>query len=78
MKIFLIVIGCILLYIFGAFVTLTIKDIDEESILIVAFWPVTILFFAICLLYMKLKKFSIAIVETIYQVCHDKKEDKDE
>lgn len=91
MKVFLIVIGCILVYIFGAFVTFIItlyidrcefgaqfayEDIDEANIGISVAWPATIWFIAGYLLYMKLKKFSIAIVEILYQMNH--KEDKDD
>lgn len=89
MKIFLIVIGCILLYIFGVFVTFTLllyidrcvygaqvayEDIDESNIGISIAWPATIWFLVGFLLYLKLKKFSIAIVEILYHVNH--KEDK--
>ena len=91
MKIFLIVIGCIILYILGVFVTFTLllyidrcifgaqmayEDIDEENIWISFTWPVTIWFLVGYLLFLKLKKFAIAIVEILYQVNH--KEDKDE
>lgn len=91
MKIFLIVIGCILLYIFGVFITFTLtlyidrcafgaqiayEDIDEANIGISIAWPATIWFLIGYLLYLKFKKFSIAIVEILYQVNH--KEDKDE
>ena len=91
MKTFLIIIGCIFLYLFGVFVTFTLilymercefgaqlvyEDIDTAIFGASFVWPITIWFVAIYLLYMKLKKFSIAIVEILYQVNH--KEDKDE
>lgn len=91
MKTFLIVIGCILLYIFGVFVTFTMtlyidrcefgaqvayKDIDESNFGIAFAWPVTIWFLIGYILFLKFKKFSIAIVEILYQVNH--KENKDE
>lgn len=89
MKTFLIVIGCILLYIFGVFVTFTMllyidrcefgaqlayEDIDESTIGISVAWPATIWFIVGYLLYLKLRKFSIAIVEILYHVNH--KEDE--
>ena len=91
MKIFLIVIGCILMYLFGVFVTFTLmlyidrcvygaqwayEDIDEANIGISFAWPATIWFLIGYLLFLKFKKFSIAIVEILYQVSH--KEDKNE
>lgn len=91
MKTFLIIIGCIFLYIFGVFVAFTLilyidrcvfesttvyEYIDEDDIGAAFLWPVTIWFVVGYILYMKLKKLSIAIVEVLYQVNH--KEDKDE
>ena len=91
MKIFLIVIGCILLYIFGVFITFTLTlyidrcefgaqlaydDIDDANFGTAFFWPISIWFLIGYLLYFNFKKFSIAIVEILYQVNH--KEDEDE
>lgn len=92
MKVFLIVIGCILLYIFGAFVTFVMglyidrselgaefayEDIDESDIGIIFAWPLTILFIGGYLMILKLKKYAIAITEVLYQIHHNE-EDKDE
>lgn len=93
MKIFLIVVGCILLYIIGVFVTFTLtlyidrcvfesttvyEYMDGDDIEFAFFWPLTIWFVVGYILYMKLKKLSIAIVETLYQVNHKEDEDEDE
>lgn len=90
MKIFLIIIGCIFLYIFGAFISFVLLlycdrcnfepstaygDIDDfDNLWIVLFWPLTIWFALGYLLYLKLKKYAIALTEIIYQTNH--KEDK--
>lgn len=91
MKTFLIIIGCIFLYIFGAFITfvsslyidrcylestMVYDDIDPEHIEISLFWPLSIWIVLGCLLYLKLKKYAIAITEILYQINH--KENKDE
>ncbi len=89
MKTFLIIIGCIFLYIFGAFITLVLSlycercefgpdwaydDIGGNFIGIALFWPITIWFVLGYFLYLKLKKYAIAITEVLYQINH--KEDK--
>lgn len=91
MKIFLIIIGCIFLYIFGAFITFVLclycdrceydasvvySDIDNpDGIPIVLLWPLTIWFPLGYLLYLKLRKYAIAITEVLYQINH--KENKE-
>lgn len=85
MKIFLIIIGCVFLYIFGAFITLVLvlycdrsefgpslayKDIDEANMVVSLCWPLTIWFVLGYLLYLKLKKYAIAITEVLYQINH--------
>ncbi len=89
MKTFLIIIGCILLYIFGGFITFVLflyidrcefkpsiayddTDLDHIDVL---FWPLTIWLALGYLLYLKLKKYAIAITEVLYQINH--KEDED-
>ena len=89
MKIFLIIIGCIFLYIFGAFITFVLflycvrcefepsavyDDIDSDFILGSLLWPIFIWIVLGYLLYSKLKKYAIAITEILYQINH--KEDK--
>ena len=91
MKTFLIIIGCIFLYIFGAFITFVVflygdrcefgpyiayDDIDLAQLGVVLVWPLTIWFALGYLLYLKLKKYAIAITEVLYQINH--KEDKDD
>lgn len=91
MKIFLIIIGCILLYIFGGFATFVLflyldrcefgpsmvyDDIDADNIAVSLLWPLTIWFALVYLLYLKLKKYAIAITEILYQINH--KENKDD
>lgn len=91
MKTFLIIIGCIFLYIFGAFITFVLylycdrcefessvvyDDIDLEYLWIALLWPLTIWFALVYLLYLKLKKYAIAITEVLYQINH--KENKDD
>lgn len=90
MKIFLIIIGCIFLYIFGAFITFVLflycercefepstvyNDIDSDFISGSLLWPISIWFLLGYLLYLKLKKYAIAITEILYQINH--KENKD-
>lgn len=92
MKIFLIIIGCILLYIFGFFVTYVMclyidrrewgstcaYDFFDESDIVFAFaWPLTIWFIGTYLVFLNLKKYAIAITEVLYQLNHNK-EDKDD
>ena len=91
MKTFLIIIGCIFLYILGIFMASVLflycercefepyqvyDDDNEELIMASLFWPITIWFALGYLLYLKLKKYAIAITEFLYQINH--KEDKDE
>lgn len=90
MKTFLIIIGCIFLYIFMSFITFVLclyydrcdfeasevyDGIDSDDVVIALFWPITIWLALGYLLYLKLKKYAIAIVEVLYQMNH--KEDKD-
>ena len=92
MKTFLIIIGCIFLYIFGAFITFVLilycdrcilestmvyDDIDLEYLGILLAWPLTIWIILGYLLYLKLKKYAIAITEILYQINHkgDKKDE---
>ena len=88
MKIFLIIIGCIFLYIFGAFITFVLclyydrcefgssmaYDDTGSNFMVSFVWPITIWFVLGNLLYLKLKKYAIAITEVLYQINH--KEDK--
>lgn len=91
MKTSLIIIGCIFLYIFVAFITLVLllycercnfdssiayDDIDMDYLWVALVWPLTIWFVLVYLLYLKLKKYAIAITEILYQINH--KEDEDE
>ena len=92
MKTFLIVIGCIFLYIFGAFIDFILilycdrcvfgdpdmvyDDIDLDAIGVLLFWPLTIWFPLGYLLCLKFKKYAIAITEILYQINH--KEDEDD
>ena len=91
MKIFLIIIGCIFLYIFGAFITFVLllyyerceyessmvyDDNDVEYFMVALVWPISIWFPLGYLLYLKIKKYAIAITEILYQINH--KENKDE
>ena len=90
MKTFLIIIGCIFLYILMAFITFILSlyldrcefepstvydDFVADSIIVSLAWPLTIWFALGYLLYLKLKKYAIAITEILYQINH--KEDKD-
>lgn len=85
MKIFLIVIGCIFLYIFGWFITFILclycdrcewgtdtyyDDILLTDIMASFLWPLTIWLLLAYLLYFKFKKYAIAITEIIYQANH--------
>ncbi len=90
MKIFLIIMGCILLYIFGVFITFVlflycercefdpsmVYDDFDNNLWVSFFWPLTIWFALGYLLCLKLKKYAIAITEVLYQINH--KEDQDE
>ena len=91
MKTFLIIIGCIFLYIFGAFITFVLflycercefgpsmayDDIDSDHLGVSLVWPLTIWFALGYILYLKLKKYAIAITEVLYQINH--KENKDD
>lgn len=90
MKTFLIIIGCIFLYILGIFMTSVLflycnrcdigssmaYDDNEVLLGLSVFWPITIWFALVYLLYLKLKKYAIAITEFLYQINH--KENKDE
>ena len=91
MKTFLIIIGCVFLYIFGAFITFVLSlycercelgpsmaydDIGSDLIVFLLLWPLTIWFVLGYLLYLKLKKYAITITEFLYQINH--KENKDE
>lgn len=89
MKTFLIIIGCIFLYIFGAFITFVLflycercefgssmaYDDDLDNIMPSLLWPLSIWLILIYLLYLKFKKYAIAITEVLYQINH--KEHKD-
>lgn len=93
MKTILIIIGCIFLYIFGVFITFVLflycercefessmvyDDIDVDHLGILLAWPLTIWFALGYLLYLKLKKYAIAITEILYQINHkENKDDKD-
>ena len=85
MKTFLIIIG----YILGVFITFVLilycdrcdfgpsmayDDIDEDFIGMLFAWPLTIWVALGYLLYLKLKKYAIAITEILYQINH--KEEK--
>lgn len=91
MKTFLIILGCISLYIFGAFITFVLflycercefgssmayDDIDSDHIANSLIWPITIWLPLGYLLCSKLKKYAIAITEVLYQINH--KENKNE
>lgn len=89
MKIFLIIIGCIFLYILGVFITCVLSlywdrceyessmvyDDFREHFCFSLGWPLTIWFMLGYLLYLKLGKCTIATTEFIYQITHNK-EDK--
>lgn len=90
MKTFLIIIGCIFLYIFGGFITfvlylycdrcefgpsITYDNNIESNFYCSLVWPLGIWFILVYLLSLKLKKYAIAITEVLYQINH--KEDKD-
>ena len=90
MKTFLIIIGCIFIYILGAFISFVLflycercesgssmiyDDIDLEYLGISVVWPLTIWFALGYLLYLKLKKFAIAITEVLYQINHKENEE---
>ena len=92
MKIFLIIIGCIFLYIFVAFIdfvlliyserceyepSMVYSDIDVGDFIISFLWPVTIWLILGYLLYIKLKKYVIAITEVLYQINHKENKDAD-
>lgn len=89
-KTFLIIIGCIFLYIFGVFITFVLylyydrckfgpsiayDDIDSDFGASLV-WPLSIWILLGFLLHLKLKKYAIAITEVLYQINH--KEDKDD
>ena len=91
MKTFLIIIGCIFLYIFGGFITcilflycdrceygpsMTYDDTNLDNIGISFLWPLAIWFALGYLLYLKLKKYAIAITEVLYQINHKENEDE--
>ena len=92
MKTFLIIIGCIFLYIFVCFITVVLflycdrcdfgpskayDDIDSDHIWASLFWPITIWLVLGYLLCLKLKKYAIAITEVLYQINHkETKNDK--
>lgn len=90
MKTFLIVIGCIFLYFFGAFIAFVlflycercefgadwVYDDNADLLGASVVWPITIWFALGYLLYLKFKKYAIAITEILYQINH--KENKDE
>ena len=91
MKTFLIIIGCIFLYIFGFFITFVLflysercefgpsmayDDIDANNIGASLLWPLSIWFVLGYLLYLKLKKYAIAITEVLYQINHKEGEDE--
>lgn len=91
MKIFLIIIGYIFLYIFGVFITFVLflyckrcdfgssiayDNDDIDSNFAYSFlWPLTIWSVLGYLLYLKLKKYAIAITEILYQINHKENED---
>lgn len=89
MKTFLIIIGCIFLYIFGGFITFVLflycerrkfgpsmaYDDFSNSFGPSFVWPLSIWFALGYLLYLKLKKYAIAITEVLYQINHKEKED---
>ena len=91
MKTFLIIIGCIFLYIFMAFITFVLilycerceieesfvyDDIDFDNVWISLVWPLTLWVPLGYLLFLKLKKYAIALTEILYQINH--KEDEDD
>ena len=93
MKTFLIIIGCIFLYIFGAFITFVLslycercevessivyEDIDFGHFGISLGWPLAIWFVLGYLLCLKLKKYAIAMTEVLYQINHKEIMDKKE
>lgn len=90
MKTFLIIIGCIFLYILGAFITFTLylycdrcefgsftayDDIDSDFG-VSLIWPLSILVLLVYLLYLKFKKYAIAITEVLYQINHKENENE--
>ena len=90
MKIFLIIIGCIFLYFLGVFITFVLflycercefrpsvayDDIDIGDIFASFVWPLTIWFQLGYLLWLKLKKYAIAITEVLYQINHKENEE---
>lgn len=86
MKIFFIIIGCILLYIIGFFITLVMEFyiqrkeykssnaynyIDDIDIIMPAIiWPIYIWFIAFYLLFLKLKKYTKAIAIAITEILY--------
>ena len=91
MKTFLIIIGSIFIYVFGAFITFILclycercefdadfvyDDIDTDYLWILLIWPLTFWIPLGFLLYLKLKKYAIALTEILYQINH--KEDEDD
>ena len=92
MKTFLIIIGCIFLYIFGAFITfvlflycercefgsfMTYDDIDSNHIANSLIWPITIWLALGYLLCSKLKKYAITVTEILYQINHKENDDNE-
>lgn len=88
MKTFLIIIGCIFLYILMTFITFTLilycdrcnlgPSAYEDAggnIVVALFWPIAIWFVLGYLLYLKLKKYAVAITEILYQINHKERED---
>lgn len=91
MKTFLIIIGCIFLYIFGAFITFVLylyyercefgssmayDDIDAYFLFSLV-WPLTICYALGRLLYLKFKKYAIAITEFLYKINHIKENENE-
>ena len=85
MKTFLIIIGCIFLYVLVTFITFVLvlycerrefgtpmayDDIEPDYFFVSLAWPISIWFVLVFLLYLKLKKYAIAITETLYQINH--------
>ena len=92
MKTFLIIIGCIFIYIFGSFVTfvlflycdrceyspsMTYGDINGDDFWVILLWPLTMWLALGYLLILKLKKYAIAITEVLYQINHKETKNDD-
>ena len=93
MKLLLIIIVGILIYILGAFATCVLilyidrcefgpqsvySNIDAEYVGFCLFWPITIWPCLGYIIVYAIKKYAIAVVETIYQVTHDSEVTKDD